>query len=146
MAELQKNRPKVGLGIIILSRDGRVLIKKRKGSLAPYYSIPGGNLEVGETFEAGAKREVKEETNLDIEQPEVIAVTNNLRTFREEGTHYISIILLAKNFSGELKNLEPDKCEELLWVDPQELPQPHFDASEMGIKCYLENVCYKKFD
>lgn len=142
----QKNKPKVGLGIVIINHDGKVLIGKRKGAHAPYYSIPGGNLDLGETFEAGAAREVKEETNLDIKKPEVIAVTNNLETYRGEGWHYISIILLVKDFSGELKIMEPEKCAEWLWVDPKNLPLPHFDASRMAITCYLENVFYKKFE
>jgi len=140
----QKNRPRVGLGIIIIDTEGKILVGKRKNSLAPYYSIPGGNLELGETFEAGAIREVKEETDLDINNPQVIAITNNLETYRQEGLHYISIILLAQDFSGSLKNLEPEKCEEWLWVDPKDLPQPHFDASRMGVTCYLENKFYKE--
>lgn len=140
----QKNRPRVGLGIIIVNRDGKILIGKRQGSHAPYYSIPGGNLDLGETFEQGAIREVKEETDLDIKNPEVIAVTNNLETYSSEGLHYISIILLVKKFSGELKIMEPEKCAEWLWVDPKNLPTPHFDASQMGVACYLESVFYKK--
>lgn len=138
--------PRVGLGIIIVNKQGKVLIGKRQGSHAPYYSIPGGHLELGETFEAGAIREVKEETDLDAKNPTVIAVTNNLETFRNEGLHYISIILLVKEFSGELKNMEPNKCQEWLWVDPTNLPMPHFDASRRGIACYLESKFYKKFE
>lgn len=141
----QKNMPRVGLGVIIVNPDGRVLVGKRKNSHAPYYSIPGGQLEPGETFEASAIREVKEETNLDIQDPKVIAVTNNLETYRQEGVHYISIILLVKNFSGELKIMEPEKCAEWLWVDPKNLPLPHFDASRMAIDCYLEKKFYKLF-
>jgi 8-oxo-dGTP diphosphatase len=140
----QKNRPRVGLGIIIENKEGRILIGKRKGSHAPFYSIPGGALEFGEDFQAGAIREIKEETDLDIKNPEVICVTNNLETFRHEGSHYISIIFLAKDFSGEPKLMEPEKCEGWLWVDPKNLPMPHFDASRMGIQCYLENKFYIK--
>ena len=142
----QKNRPRVGLGIIIVNDEGKILIGKRKGEHAPYYSIPGGHLEPGETFETGATREIKEETDLDIKDPQVIAVTNNLETYRGEGLHYISIILLVRDFSKELKNVEPEKCEEWLWVNPKELPLPHFDASRIGIACYLEKVFYKKFE
>ena len=114
-----RNRPKVGIGVIIVNHEGKVLIGKRIGNHAPYYSIPGGNLELGETFEEGATREIKEETDLDIKKPEVLAVTNNLETYRDEGLHYISIILLVQDFSGELKNMEPEKCDGWLWVDPK---------------------------
>lgn len=136
--------PRVGLGIIIVNPEGKILIGKRNNSHAPHYSIPGGHLELGENFEDGAIREIKEETNLDIFYPEVIAITNNLETYQKEGLHYISVILLAKKYSGELKNLEPKKCKELLWVDPHNLPLPHFDASRMGVSCYLKKIFYQK--
>ncbi|NLR91590.1 MULTISPECIES: nucleotide triphosphate diphosphatase NUDT15 [Flammeovirga] len=138
------DRPKVGVGVIILNKEGKVLIGKRKGSHAPYYSIPGGHLENGETFEEAAIKEVEEETGLHIEHPEVISVTNNLKTYKEFHTHYISVILLVKDFVGEPKIMEPDKCESWGWYTPTNLPLPHFDASEMGIQCYLKNSFYLK--
>ena len=137
--------PRVGLGVIIVNKDGEILIGKRKGSHAPKFSIPGGKLDLGETFEQGAIREIKEETNLDVFEPKVIAVTNNLETFKEEGKHYISIILLVKKYYGELKNMEPEKCEGWTWVNPRKLPQPHFDASVFGVKCYLNGSVYEGF-
>ncbi len=135
--------PRVGLGIIIVNKEGQILIGKRVGKHAPKYSIPGGKLEIGETFEAGAIREIKEETDLDIIDPRVIAVTNNLETYKEEGKHYISVILLVKQYSGELKVMEPKKCEKWIWVDPNKLPEPHFDASVLGVSSYLKGTCYE---
>jgi 8-oxo-dGTP diphosphatase len=137
------DKPRVGLGIIILNDEGKVLIGKRKGGHAQKYSIPGGSLELGESFEKGAIREIKEETNLDIFEPKVIAITNNLETFKNEGKHFISIALLASKYSGEFKNMEPDKCEGWEWLDPKKLPEPHFDASRLAIKCFLENSFYE---
>lgn len=57
-------RPHVGIGVIIVDSTGRILVGKRKGQHAPYWSIPGGHLEPGETFEAAAIREVGEEARL----------------------------------------------------------------------------------
>jgi len=140
---METNHPRVGLGIIIINQDGNILIGKRKGSHAQKYSIPGGHLDLGETFEQGAIREIKEETDLDILEPKVIAITNNLETYKEEGKHYLSIILLVTKYSGELKNMEPEKCEGWQWVNPKELPEPHFDASKLGVKCYLNGSFYE---
>jgi len=137
------NKPQVGIGVIIVNEDKKILVGKRKNSLAPYYSIPGGKFEAGEKFEDCAIREIKEETDLDIENPKVIAITNNLETYRDEGTHYISVVMLAENCDGEPKLLEPEKCEEWLWVDPNSLPMPHFDASRMGVACYLKKTFYE---
>jgi len=135
---------KVGIGVIIKNKGGKILIGKRRGSHAQKYSIPGGHVDPGETFERVAIREIKEEANLDIYNPKVIAATNNLETYREEGIHYVSIILLVEDFSGKLKIMEPKKCEEWLWCDPHNLPEPHFDGSRQGIECYLGGVFYKR--
>jgi len=134
---------RVGLGIIIVNKEGNILVGKRIGEHAPGYSIPGGKLELGETFEEGAIREVKEETGLDIFDPKVIAITNNLGTYKEEGKHYISIFLLVKKYAGELRIMEPEKCGGWTWVDPKKLPQPHFEASASGVLCYLKGIFYE---
>lgn len=133
--------PRVGTGVIIL-KDDKILVGKRKGSHAPYYSIPGGKLDLGETFENTAIREIKEETNLDLKNPKVIAINNDLATYKESGKHFVSVIMLVTEFSGEPKVMEPNKCEEWLWVDPNDLPQPHFEASSKAVRCYLENTFY----
>ncbi len=135
-------RPKVGVGIIIENQEGQILIGKRKGSHAPYYSIPGGHIEMGETFEAAAIKEVEEETGLKIKNPQVFSVTNNLRTYEQESIHSVSINLYANDFEGIPRVMENDKCEAWHWMNPTEIPQPHFDASEFAIACFLEKRFY----
>ena len=132
---------RVGIGVII-KNENKILVGKRTNSHAPFWSIPGGHIEPGETFEQTAIREIKEETNLEISKPKVICITNNLETFAQCGKHYISIILLAQEMVGELKLMEPEKCEEWQWIDPENLPMPHFDASRNGVTCYLQNRFY----
>ncbi|MFK7771732.1 MAG: NUDIX hydrolase [Saprospiraceae bacterium] len=137
-------RPNVGIGIIIQNAKGEILVGKRKGSHSPFYSIPGGHLEMGETFEVGIKKEVLEETGLTIENPVVIGVTNNLRTFESTGIHHVSVNMFTDKFDGIPKVMEPEKCEQWIWVDPKKLPQPHFDASEFGVECFLKKQFYIK--
>ena len=138
------NRPKVGVGIIIQNDKGEILIGKRKGSHAPYYSIPGGHLEMGETFETAAIKEVMEETGLVIKNPKVFCVTNNLKTYRKEGKHFVSVNLFTHRFEGIPKVMEPKKCAGWFWVNPNQLPQPHFDASEFAVACFLKGAFYMK--
>ena len=136
------DRPKIGIGVIIENDENKILIGKRKGSHAPFYSIPGGHLELGETFEEAAIKEVLEETGMLIHSLKVIAVTNNLRTYKDENKHYVSIILYTNQFEGTPLILEEDKCEKWEWYSPLQLPQPHFDASEFGIECFLKKHFY----
>src|SRR5512138_371420 len=82
-------KPQVGTAIII-TRDDKVLLMKRKG---PHghgtWSTPGGHLDFGETPEQGAAREAKEEMGLDVVDIRFRAVTNDM--FQETGKHYITI-------------------------------------------------------
>ncbi|SPZ44287.1 Phosphatase nudJ [Plesiomonas shigelloides] len=130
------NRPYVGVGVILQRADGKILVGKRSSKHAPYWSIPGGHLEAGESFAECAIREVAEETGLVISNPQVIALTNNLETFQQEGKHTVSVCLLAHT-EGEPQNLEPHKCEGWRWVEPTALPEPHFEASRLSIYCWL---------
>lgn len=139
---LHWTQPIVGIGVLLINSEGKILVGKRKVNPAPKYSIFGGALEMGETFEEAAIREAKEETNLDIRNPKVFAITNNIETFNEEGKHSISVMLVSNEFSGELKVMEPDKCESWFWCDPHALPDPHYDASQMAVECYLKNKFY----
>lgn len=134
--------PQIGVGIIIQNKLGQILVGRRKGSHAPYFSIPGGRLELGESFEEAAYREAKEETGLELKEVHILGVTNNLKTFKETGIHYISVVVFCRNFSGVPEVKEKDKCEAWHWVSPQNIPQPHFEASSVSIDCMLQKKCY----
>ena len=137
---------RVGAGVILKNSKGQILVGKRKTSHAPYYSIPGGHLEEGESFEECALREILEETGIVIKASDikVIGITNDLETFKESGLHYISVILYTDCYVGEPELKEPDKCEGWIWVNPENLPEPHFEASRNGIACMLKGSFYMK--
>jgi 8-oxo-dGTP diphosphatase len=117
--------PKVGVAVLIF-KDQKIMLGKRKGNHgAGTWAAPGGHLELNESFEDCAIREVKEETGVTIEMPEYLAVTNDV--FKEDGKHYVTIFMCA-NFPDdqELKNLEPEKIESWEWCDLNKLPSKLF--------------------
>ena len=118
------NRPKVGVAVMIIN-DSKILLGKRKnahgqGAWAP----PGGHLEFGETLEECAQRELLEETGLIAESIKKLWFTNDIHL--QENKHYITIFMVVDKFSGEVKNLEPEKCEGWQWFDLNNLPSPLF--------------------
>jgi len=124
MANYRKLRPDIGIGVCIIN-DGKVLLGKRKNSHGDgSWSFPGGHLEMYETWEGCAEREVLEETNLRIKKIKFASVTNDI--FPEEEKHYITIFLIADYYSGELKTMEPEKCTDWGWFRWDNLPQPLF--------------------
>jgi 8-oxo-dGTP diphosphatase len=105
---LQEDRPRVGIGVIVL-KDGKVLLGKRKGSHGEgEYAFPGGHLEYMESFEECAKREVREETGIEIDNIR-FQLLYNMKKYVPK--HYVHINLLADYKSGEPRVLEPNKCD-----------------------------------
>ena len=77
-----------------------------------------------ETPEETAKREASEEADITAHDLEYFDYTNDI--FKEEDEHWITMYFTCRNFEGEAKIMEPDKCEEWRWVDPFDLPEPIF--------------------
>jgi 8-oxo-dGTP diphosphatase len=119
---MEHSHPLVGIGVIIV-RDGKVLMHKRKGAHGEgHWSFPGGHLEFGESPEECAKRETMEEAGMEIEDMEVVALTNDISSV----THYVTIYVKANKAFGLPKIMEPDKCERWDWFAWEELPEPLF--------------------
>lgn len=137
----KKAKVKVSVGVMIFNKEKKVLLGKRLGIHGKgEYAFPGGKVEVGETFIKTAIRETKEETNLTLIDPKVIAFSNNL-LIEKYNNQWVTIYLQVQDYEGELENVEPDKCEGWKWYDLNNLPQPLFEATRLGIECYLK----KKF-
>ena len=121
---METNRPKVGVGVII-RKEGRVLLGKRKNSHGSgTWSLPGGHLEFGESWEDCAETEVAEETGLTVCNLGFGALTNDI--FLAEGKHYITIFMVSDYGNGEPQILEPEKCEGWSWFEWNRLPSPLF--------------------
>lgn len=123
-ADTHQRAPLVGVGVLVL-RDGRVLVGRRKGSHgADTWALPGGHLEFGETVAQCAIREVLEETGLAIGNVTPAPYTSDV--FAAEGKHYVTLFVTARSAAGEPALCEPDKCAEWRWCHWPELPVPLF--------------------
>jgi 8-oxo-dGTP diphosphatase len=127
------NKPKVGVGVMIL-KDGKVLLARRKGSHGEgEYSFPGGHLEYMESFEDCAKREVREECGVEIQNIRFLYLTN-VKKYKPK--HYVHIGLIADWKSGEPKTLEPEKAGEWKWCELNDLPEPLFEFCRLSFDAY----------
>ena len=138
----------VGFGVMIL-REGKVLLGHRHddpekaSSLlngAGKWTMPGGKLHFGETFEEGAIREVKEETGVDLKSMKIICVNQDII----ETAHFVTIGFFSDDFEGEIKVMEPDEITEWQWFELNDLPNPMYFPSEKVLKNYRENKFYIK--
>lgn len=134
-----EDKPRVGIGLMIL-KDGKVLLGKRKGSHgAGEYAFPGGHLEYMESFEDCVLRELAEECGIEVENIR-FQFLSNVKQYAPK--HYVHICLMAYWKSGEPKVLEPEKCEGWDWYDLSNLPSPIFGPTKLSLDCLKQGFNY----
>ncbi len=112
--------PRVGVGAIVI-KDGKVLMIKRA---APpnnnMWAIPGGMLELGETIQEGAEREIFEETNIRIRAGKPIFTFDLLERDNEGRVyfHFLIVDMEAEYLAGEIK--AASDALDVRWVTPEE--------------------------
>lgn len=97
-----KRTPTLTVDAIIKINDDKIVLVKRKNP--PYkgwWALPGGIVEYGETVEEAVKREVKEETGLEVEIERLVNVYSDPN--RDPRGHFISICFLCHKVGGVLK-------------------------------------------
>ena len=143
-----EEKKKVGGGFgVMLLKGNRVLLGRRHSDPIKAgsalrgegtWTMPGGKLEFGESFEEGARREVLEETGLKLNDLKVFCVHNN----KNEHAHFITIGLFSDNFSGEPKVMEPDEIVEWGWFDLNNLPTPLYFPTANMLENYQKKLFY----
>ena len=134
-----ENKPKVGIGIMIM-KDGKVLLAKRKGSHGEgEYAFPGGHLEYMESFEDCARREMKEETGVEIDNIHFLFLAN-VKKYAPK--HYVHIGLTADWKAGVPQILEPEKSEQWEWFDLNKLPEPMFEMCKLSFDAFKTSKNY----
>jgi len=115
--------PFVGVGSIIIEHDRVLLVKRVHPPIQGQWSIPGGVLEVGEFVREAAKREVREETGLEVEPGELLGVFDRILRDPDKRVqyHYVLIDFLCKYVGGEL--LAASDAAEVRWFTLEELPE-----------------------
>jgi ADP-ribose pyrophosphatase YjhB (NUDIX family) len=131
-------RPIVGVGAVIIRGDRVLLVRRATEPLKGEWSVPGGMLELGEKLHDGIRREVLEETGLEVEPADVLDVFDSI--FRDEQGrtqyHYVLIDYLCRSVSGETK--AGSDVSEVRWV-------PEGELAAMGLRESVEQVVRKGF-
>jgi 8-oxo-dGTP diphosphatase len=116
----------VAVGAVIEDDRGRILLVKHKKERGGYWQgkwiCPGGALEFGEEIKEGIKREVKEETNLEIDLVRPLVPFDRIvKLGGRTSLHVIYIDYIARLLGGEL--VVSSDAGEALWVEKKNIPK-----------------------
>ncbi|HSG42280.1 MAG TPA: NUDIX domain-containing protein [Anaerolineales bacterium] len=106
---------------LLLFQDNKVLLLRRynTGFRDGEYSVPAGHLDGGETVVEAAAREAEEEIGVRIEADDI---QFSSVMHRMEGDERVDFFVRIQKWDGQPYNAEPDKCDDLRWVEVDALP------------------------
>ncbi|HSX73018.1 MAG TPA: NUDIX domain-containing protein [Shinella sp.] len=114
--------PGLGCGLAIL-REGKLLLYRRlRAPEAGAWNIVGGKVDHMERALDSARREAEEESGLTIGAVDFLCVSEQI--IAEERQHWLSLIYVTEDFSGEPRVMEPEKLPEFGWFPLDALPAP----------------------
>ena len=144
---------------MIIMKENKILLQKRKGTKlwSGYYALPAGHIDKGENQYDALIREAMEELGISINLDDIINSYVVLRRnyFEIDGKvlePYIDYYFEIKIYKGTPKIMESDKCDELIWCDINNLPEPFInyegvfleDKTIMTYDCLIDGKYIKK--
>lgn len=129
---------------LLFFRGDQVLLLRRfnTGYADGQYSVPAGHLDGGETVMAAAAREAEEETGLRIGMKDM-GFSSVMH--RIEGDERVDFFVHVRQWQGEPVNTEPDKCDELRWVNINKLPDNIIPYVKKAIQNHRDGVVFQEF-
>ena len=126
----------VGVGGVVISNGRALLVRRGSAPLEGQWSIPGGMLEVGETILEGVRRELLEETGIEVRVGELIEVFERITPDGNSKTRYHFVVLdyLCEPVSGEAR--AGSDVVDVAWASPAELAS--YSISETATRVILK--------
>ncbi len=143
--------PGVGLGVIILDNNKRILLIKRNDNsnladsdmhLEGMWTLPAGKVNKGETLLKAAIRKVKEEVNLNVSNLELISIADDINSF----AHFVTVGFIARKISGSISLKDTLEHTEFGYFKLDELPTNLCEPSKKIINNYINKQIYKGED
>lgn len=141
LRSLVGNRPLifVGSAVVLVNSEGRILLQQRKFPKGKW-GLPGGLMELGESTEDTARREVYEETGLKVKDLKLINVYSGSKmSTAENGDEFyvVTVAYYSENFEGQLQ-INQEESIDLQFFDPHELPHYMVGSHRLMLEEFLK--------
>ena len=126
----ENERPKIGTAVWVRKNKEVLLGVRAKEQGGGTWCPPGGHLEMNESLQECARREVREEAAVEIQNIRFVTFIEDIST--DQGTHYITFYFIADWRSGEPVP-QLGEFERLEWFNWNDLPEPLFRPAKMFV-------------
>ncbi len=141
---MQKGFEYIGVSVIPFCHDGqgRYLVSQRghacKDERGAWEPAGGGSVEPHELLEDAVRREIKEECGANARQIAFMGFREVFRTIDGKDSHWIAFDFKVEIETADVTITEPDKCSELRWCTPAEIPSPQHSQFPFFLKKYKD--------
>ena len=126
------DHPLVGVGGVVIHRNRVLLIRRGGEPLKGEWSIPGGLIEVGEELAEGVRRELREETGLDVEPLAILETFDRIfREGRKVRYHFVIVDYVCRLKGGRLR--PASDVLEARWVRREDFPRYRLTAKATSV-------------
>ena len=128
-------KTKVAVHLFLTNDCGQILMLRRfnTGFKDGEYGLVAGHVEYGESLKGAMIREASEEAGITL-SPDKLEVVGVIPSLFDD---YVYFFLRADVWRGDIRNMEPEKCDDMRWFHPREIPVNTVSYIARAIENYL---------
>ena len=132
---------------LFLIKEDKVLLLRRfnTGYEDGNYSFPAGHIDGDESVTSAIIRETEEEIGVRLDPKDLSVVHVMHRRTESKDNERMDIFLKALKWEGEIKNVEPHKCDDLSWFSVEDLPKNTIPYIKTAFENYRKNIYFSEF-